>query len=80
MICNLGVVIAFDLCYLLNPILFPTIILASAFGVCNVIGRAVTIASPIVADIPNPYPLVVLVVFSAICSLLPFKLKKNSEL
>ena len=76
MVCNLGVVCAFDIAYLINPELFPTMVLATAYGACNVLGRFISIFSPIVAKIANPYPLFILIAFSAICSMLTFKLNQ----
>jgi hypothetical protein len=51
MITNLGVVCVFDLAYLINPTLFPTIFLATAYGACNVFGRFITIFAPVAAEI-----------------------------
>jgi len=76
MLCNLGVVCTFDIAYMINAELFPTIVLATAYGACNIVGRCISITSPIVAKIPNPYPLFVLIIFSALCAYLSFKLKK----
>ena len=44
-----GVVTTFDLVYLIVNELFPTIYLATSYGACNIIGRAITIFSPLVA-------------------------------
>ena len=44
-----GVVTAFDLVYLIVNQLFPTIYLATSYGACNIVGRAITILSPLVA-------------------------------
>ena len=67
MITNLGVVCVFDLAYLINPTLFPTIYLATAYGACNVFGRFVTIFAPVAAEVGKPYfPLILLIVFAAI--------------
>lgn len=49
---NLGIVAVFDIAYLINAELFPTILLATAYGCCNILGRAVTIGSPIAAVLP----------------------------
>ena len=77
MVTNLGVVIAFDIAYLINPELFPTILLASAYGICNIFGRAVSIFAPIVAKIPNPYPLIILIGYSLLCVFLSTKLTRT---
>ena len=76
MLTNLGAVCSFDIAYLVNPELFPTMVLASAYGACNVFGRMISISSPIVARIPNPYPLIILITYCGVCSVLVTKLKK----
>ena len=48
---NLGVVCVFDIAYLINPTLFPTIFLATCYGACNVFGRFITIFAPVAAEI-----------------------------
>lgn len=80
-----GVVTVFDLIYVVVPELFPTIFLATSYGCCNVVGRAVAIASPVVARAPNPWPLTVLAVYSLLCifltlSLVPLKTKEQPKL
>jgi len=76
MLCNLGTVCAFDIAYLINPTLFPVLVLSTAYGACNVVGRFVSIFSPVVAKIPNPYPIFILIAFSGFCALLSLRLKK----
>ena len=79
MITYMGVLIAFDVAYLINNELFPTVLLATAYGICNIFSRFMTIASPIVARLPHPVPLIVLLVFSSICGVLTFFLKKQKN-
>ena len=60
--------------------LFPTIFLATAYGCVNIIGRAVAITSPGVARIDPPVPMLILAIYSAVCTVLPLllvKLKQN---
>ena len=66
-----GICVSFNLVYLIVNELFPTVFLATAFGACNIVGRTVTILSPLVAQVPEPFPLMVLFVFSGICTFLP---------
>ena len=73
---NLGIVAAFDIAYLINAELFPTILLATAYGCCNILGRAVTIMSPVAAVLPQPLPLVILLIFAILCSFLSLFLIK----
>lgn len=71
-----GIVTTFDLVYVIVNELFPTIFLATSYGACNIVGRAITIMSPLVAEAPNPIPLLVLAIYSGICIFLPFGLVK----
>ena len=68
-IVNFGIVCAFDLAYLINPTLFPTILLATVYGCCNALGRFVTIFAPVIGKWPEPLPLIILFVFSTLCLL-----------
>ena len=71
---NLGIVAAFDVAYMINAQLFPTVMLATAYGCCNVLGRLVTIGAPVVAVLPQPWPLVVLLAFAFISGTLSMHL------
>ncbi len=71
-----GFVSTFNFVYVLINELFPTIYLATAYGACNVVGRAVAISSPLVARVHAPYPQLILAVYSGICSVLPLLLIK----
>ena len=69
LVTNFGIVAAFDIAYLINAELFPTILLSTAFGCCNILARLTSILSPIAANIPQPYPLVILFVFAVAVSI-----------
>ena len=73
---NFGVVASFDVAYLINAEYFPPAILSTAYGVCNVVGRLVSIFSPIIAKAPHPLPLVVLIAFSAVVIIVGSMLQK----
>ena len=70
-----GVVTAFDLVYLIVNDMFPTIFRATAYGVCNILGRFISILSPLIARMPGYWPLGILAVFSLIAAIVPLKLK-----
>ena len=74
-----GITMAFNLVYLIVSELFPTIFRATAYGVCNVPGRLITILSPLVAQLPGLLPLGILAIFSFIVSFLPLFLKRVSN-
>lgn len=78
MLTNMAVVVAFDVAYLVNAELFPTIVLATAYGVCNVFSRMISISSPIVASgIIPPYPLIILAVFAFFSGSLSLLLRRQ---
>ena len=76
LILYVGIVTAFDLVYLLVNDLFPTIFLATSYGACNVIGRFVSILSPLMAYAPDPIPMLTLIAFSGLCIFIPMCLVK----
>jgi hypothetical protein len=46
--------------------IFPTLISASAMGICNFCGMMVTIMSPMVAEKDYPLPLHILIIISIV--------------
>ena len=79
LILYVGIVTAFDLVYLIVNDLFPAIFLATSYGVCNVAGRFISIFAPLVAVIPAPVPMLVLLIFSGVCTVLPLCLVKIDQ-
>ena len=79
MLLYIGVVAAFDLVYLIVNELFPTVFLGTSYGACNVVGRFISIMSPLAAELPGALPLILLAVFAALCSVLPFGLIKTKK-
>lgn len=71
-----GIVTAFDLVYLLVNDLFPTIFLATSYGACNVVGRFISILSPLMANAGDYIPMLTLIAFSGICVFLAMCLVK----
>jgi hypothetical protein len=74
-----GIVTTFNMVYLIVNELFPTIFLATSYGCVNIVGRAITVLSPLVAEAPNPIPLTILGIYSFICIFLPFGLIKYKK-
>ncbi len=66
---KIGMGASFDLVYLANVDVFPTMFSGSAVGICNFIGRACTIMAPQVAERSPPYPMLVVVTMSTIGAL-----------
>jgi len=46
--------------------IFPFYKRATAIGICNLIARGVTVAAPMVAELPRPWPAGLLVAFSIV--------------
>ncbi len=74
-----GIVTAFDLVYLLVNDLFPTIFLATSYGATNVVGRFVSILSPLMAYAGDVIPMITLIAFSGLCIFLPMCLVKIEQ-
>lgn len=78
MLTNMALVMIFDISYMVNAELFPTIVLATAYGVCNVFCRLISISSPIIANaVSPPYPLIIMTAFAFISAALSLVLRKK---
>ena len=56
--------------YVIVNELFPTLYVATAYGACNIIGRAVAVSSPRVARVNPPWPMLILAAYSLVCAVL----------
>jgi hypothetical protein len=63
-----GIKATFDSCYLANSTIFPAIFAGTAFGLCNIGAKLVTIFSPVMAEITPPTPMIIFSCLSA-CAL-----------
>ena len=61
-----GIKCTFDSCYLANSTIFPAIFAGTAFGLCNIGAKLVTIFSPVMAEITPPTPMII---FSCLAAL-----------
>ena len=59
-----GITVAFNVTYVIMGDLFPTLLKATAFGICNVIARFISILAPVIALLEQPYPMLI---FSLSC-------------
>ena len=57
---KIGISGAFNGVYLSSPALFPPRLLSTAFGLCNVFARAVTIVAPMVAEVEGAVPMILM--------------------
>ena len=64
MIGKMGTSSTFNLVFLSNSDLFPTLFSATAMGICNFFARLSTIAAPQVAERPEPLPMTLYMVIN----------------
>ena len=67
-----GIAMAQCTCFIATPWLFPIQVNATAFGICNLVGRLFALAAPIVAEFESPLPMMIFSVACAISILLSF--------
>eukprot|EP00347_Sterkiella_histriomuscorum_P011808 403371019 len=70
-----GITVAFNITYVIMGELFPTLLKATAFGICNIIARMITILSPMIALLDQPYPMLIFCNTCLIAGLLSIFLK-----
>ena len=75
-----GINICFVLCYIINAEYFPAILSASIFGICNLFSRITTIASPLIAEVHAPIPMLIYITVCTISSFFSLFLKGNEEI
>lgn len=61
-----GIKCTFDSCYLANSTIFPAIFAGTAFGICNIGAKLVTIFAPVMAEIEPPTPMIIFSGFASI--------------
>lgn len=59
--------------------LFPASLVATAFGICNVCNKLVSMIAPLVAEMAPPTPMTIVVIVTAIAGLLTQKFKLKDE-
>jgi hypothetical protein len=59
LLAKFGISCAFNLVYMQTPLLFPTHLTATAFGICNIFARSLSIPAPILAEAEEPLPMLV---------------------
>jgi len=60
-----------------TPLLFPTHLTATAFGICNIFARMLSILSPLLAEAPEPLPMLVYSGSAIIALIATFFMKGN---
>jgi hypothetical protein len=57
LLARFGISASFNICYLSNATLFPTLFSVTSVGICNAGARMTTIAAPMVAEIRGKTPI-----------------------
>ena len=58
-VAQVGISAGFNLVYLINSDVFPTLFTATAMGFCNFVARVLTTTSPLIAEMPGPIPMII---------------------
>ncbi|CDW90620.1 solute carrier family member 5 [Stylonychia lemnae] len=58
LLARFGISAAYNICYLVSAVIFPTVFAGTAFGLCNLFAKMTTIFSPIVAEAAAPIPMI----------------------
>jgi len=69
-----GLSLSFVGVYMGNYYIFPTLFASTAMGVCNVFSRVVTALSPMVAEIDEPIPIIIVIISAVIAFILSIAL------
>ena len=69
-----GIKCTFDSCYLANATIFPAIFAGTAFGLCNIGAKLVTIFAPVMAEITPPTPMIIFSALSAMALVAAFNI------
>ena len=79
MLSRFGTSAAFNLVYLANSAIFPTLFCSTAMGIANIIARIVTIGAPMAAEIPGHTPILISSIITGIATVLALLLKTNEK-
>lgn len=66
LLAKFGVTSTFNTVYLANAMMFPSILVASSFGICNIFARCATIIAPEMAEVPLPTPMIVFIILDGL--------------
>ena len=65
--------------YMAHNDLFPAVFRSTTHGICNIVGRGLSIFAPLVAEMPEPYPEWFLFTVSIIAICMSFLLEKKTD-
>ncbi|CDW90392.1 UNKNOWN [Stylonychia lemnae] len=75
LLARFGVSASFNICYLANATIFPTIFAGTAFGICNTFAKVATIISPFLAEVEAPVPMAVFCTITGVVAVLTYFLQ-----
>ena len=70
LVAKLGVGGTFNLVFISNSHLYPSVLASTSFGICNVFARLATIAAPIVAELDKVYSNLIFAIFALVAAIL----------
>ena len=73
-----GISMGFCLVYVGTEELFPTLFCATAFGICNLFSRGLSIGAPQLAEVKEPYPMLIFCILTSIGIVLAFFIKTKT--
>lgn len=79
LLAKFGVSSTFNMCYLGNALIFPTIFAGTAYGICNTFGKLATIISPMLAEVKMPTPIIVFVVVTSTAAVLALFIRPEGK-
>ena len=71
-----GSTMAYNICYISIPRLFPTRYVTTVYGLVNMVAHTFACFSPLVAEISNPYPFLVFVVLVTVAFFVSFNIQE----
>eukprot|EP00347_Sterkiella_histriomuscorum_P000203 403376785 len=74
-----GVSAAFNVCYFATSNIFPTIYSGTAMGICNFFAKSLTMMSPIIAEINDPIPTLVLIGMCILSIFVTFAINETNK-
>ena len=70
LVAKFGVASSFCIVYIAHASIFPTMFAATSFGFCNFMARAFSAASPILAELEQPVPMICFAATAGVASVL----------
>jgi hypothetical protein len=67
-----GISGAFNIAFLVNSVYYPAVLASTAFGVCNLFARLISVTSPLIAELEPPIPMLSFTITSIIAAVASF--------